>query len=120
MALISRASLFEPNPPIMERTMPTIGVLVSGTLDRADRSPEELEQDAERILDVLEEGGAIGPAVGCDLVESTIAVRFSVDGEDSAAVHRHIGNLAEMIDEAVGGRVRTAMTPATQVELTCA
>ena len=99
--------------------MPKIGVLVSGELDRSGRSSDELEQDIERILDVLEAGNAIGPVVGCDLVRSTIDVRFSVDGEDSAAAHRRIGDISEMIDEAVGGRVKTATTSAEPVEAAC-
>jgi hypothetical protein len=104
----------------MERTMPKIGVLVSGVADRPGRSADELEQDVERILDVLEEAGAIGPVAGCDLVECTIDVRFSVDGEDSAAVHRSIGDIVELVDEAVGGRVKTATTAAESVEAACA
>src|SRR5664280_1449497 len=104
---------------MMERKMPRIAVLVAGALDCPGRSPEELEQDVERVMSVLEDDAAdlaIGPAVGCDFERLAIDVRFSVEADNSAEVHRRIGNVTEMIDEAVEGQVRTSMTPAEQVE----
>jgi hypothetical protein len=103
----------------MEPKMPNIAVLVAATLDRPGRSPEELEQDLDRAIGVLEAEGAIGPAVGCDLERSVLDMRFSIEGEDSAAIHRSIGNISETIDEALGGRVTTSVGPSSQVELAC-
>jgi hypothetical protein len=103
--------------------MPPIAILVAAALDRSGSSPEELEHDVDRVVDILEgEAGsiAIGPAVGCDFERSLIEMRFSVEGESSAAIHRSIGNIAEMIDQALGGQVKTATTTAEQAELACA
>jgi hypothetical protein len=103
----------------MEPEMSNIAVLVAASLDRPDRSAEALEQDLDRAIEVLEAHGAIGPAVGCDLQRSVLDMRFSVEGEDSAAIHRSIGNITEMIDDALGGRVTTSVGPGSQVELAC-
>jgi hypothetical protein len=104
----------------MEPTMSKIAVLVAGTLDRTGRAPEALEQDMERVMEVLEDGvsgAAIGSVVGCDLERSVIEMRFSVEADNSAAVHRSIGDITEIVDAALGGRVTTTMAPG---ELACA
>jgi hypothetical protein len=102
----------------MEPKMSNIAVLVAATVERPSRSPENLEQDIDLVMELLEADGAIGPAVGCDLARAAIDMRFSIEAEDSAAVHRAIGNITETIDEALGGRVTTSMSPADQ--LACA
>jgi hypothetical protein len=105
----------------MERTVSRHAILVAGTFERS--SPEGLEDDADRVLDVLAdefEGVAIGPVVGCDLERSVIDVRFSVEAETSSEVHRRISEIVGRIDESIDGRIRTATTPADQLEAACA
>jgi|ERR1700733_11732344 hypothetical protein len=105
----------------MERDMSRHAVLVSGSLERS--SPKGLEDDADRVLDVLEdefEATAIGPVVGCDLDRSVIDVLFSVEAENAAEVHRRISEIVSRIDESIDGSVKTATTPADQLEATCA
>jgi hypothetical protein len=104
----------------MEREMAELAVLVGACLDRSGCTPEELESDLDQVMEMLEAQGAIGPVAGCDLERSVIDMRFSVEAEDSAAVHRRIGDITETIDAALGGRVTTSMSPADQVELACA
>jgi hypothetical protein len=104
----------------MERGMAELAVLVAACLDRPGRTPEELENDLDQVIEVLEAEGAIGPAAGCDLECLVIDIRFSVEAEDSAAIHRRIGNITETIDAALGSRVTTSMSPGDQAELACA
>jgi hypothetical protein len=102
----------------MRTKMGRLGVLVKGALER---SPDRLEHDAERALEVLEDGGlAIGPVVGCDFKQSVMEVCFSVEGPDLAAIERTTAAIIEKIDKAIGGRVQTSTTPAGQVEVVCA
>jgi hypothetical protein len=106
----------------MERDVSRHAILVAGTFERAS-SPEDLENDADRVLDVLVgefDGVAIGPAVGCDFEGSVIDVRFSVEAETSAQVHQQISEISNKIDESIGGRVKTATSPADQLEAACA
>jgi hypothetical protein len=103
----------------MEPEMSNIAVLVAASLERPGRSPAELEQDLDRAMDVLEAEGAIGPAAGCDIERSVLDMRFSVEGENSAEIHRSIGNITETMDEALGGRVTTSMVAGNQTELAC-
>lgn len=104
--------------------MSKFAILVAGTLEWATPpSAEQLEENADRVLDVLEdEFGdiAIGPVVGVDLTRPGIDVRFSVEGASSAEVHQHISKISERIDEAVGGRVLTTTGPTEQLEVACA
>lgn len=104
--------------------MSKFAILVAGTLELPGAvSPARLEDDADRLLDVLEgEFGeiVIGPVVGCDLERSVINVRFSIEGTSSAEVHQHVSNVSARIDDAVGGRVRTATEPTDQLEVACA
>lgn len=103
----------------MEREMPELAVLVGACVERPGRTPEELENDLDQVIEVLETEGAIGPAAGCDLQRSVIDMRFSVEAKDSAAIHRRIGNITEAIDAALGGRVTTSMSHGDQIELAC-
>jgi hypothetical protein len=105
----------------MECDVSRHATLVAGTLQRS--SPQSLEEDADRVLDVLADefdGVAIGPVVGCDLELSLIDVRFSVEAETSSEVHRRISEIVDRIDGSIDGRVRTATTPADQFEAACA
>jgi hypothetical protein len=104
--------------------MTKIAVLVCGVLEPPSaRTSGDLEQAVIQIMGVLEgdaSGIAIGPVVACDFQASSIDVRFSVEADSSAEVHGRISRITQLIDEAVGGRVRTSMAPADQLELACA
>jgi multidrug efflux pump subunit AcrB len=95
--------------------MSRLGVLVIGTIPS---SPDRLEHEAERILEILEDR-AVGPVVGCDLERSTIDLRYSVDGESASDAHQQISDISGAIDEAVEGRMSTTTTTPEQLEASC-
>jgi len=100
--------------------MSKIAILVGGTMHSPGR--DRVEENADLVLEVLEEefgATAIGPAVGCDLTEATIEMRFSVEGTSSSDVHQQISAITQRIDETVKSRVLTETSLTRQVDATC-
>jgi hypothetical protein len=104
----------------MEDQMSKIAILVGGAMHSPDR--DQVEKNADLVLGVLEEAfseTAIGPAVGCDLQEATIEMRFSVEGTSSSDVHQQISQITQRIDETVKSQVLTETSLTNQVDATC-
>lgn len=88
---------------------------------RVPRSHEDLEQDAFSLIDAVEADAAdvaVEPVIACDFENSSIHLRFCVEGATSAEVHQKISRVAGLIeDAAAGSRVVTSMAPSSRAEL---
>ncbi len=100
----------------MPTTPPTASVLVDIEFLRPEPVSEaDLEDDADKLLDVLESeaaGYAVGPVVACNLETSTLEMMFSVDGIGSADVQHRIGHILGLVEQAFEmSDVRTTTSP---------
>jgi hypothetical protein len=102
----------------MEKAMDRVSADVAAEIVRGPLPPEELEEDAIRLLEALESEAkdAIGPAVGCDFDRSVIDVRFCIEAPSSAAVHQKISTVAAIIDGTIKGELRTSMAPTSHLD----
>jgi hypothetical protein len=79
------------------------------------RTPEELEQDAFRLLDAIEAKVAdiaLGAAVACNFEQSTIDLLCTVEASSTAEVHRKLSTISEVIEQVFAeDEVRLSTSP---------
>jgi hypothetical protein len=82
------------------------------------RTREQLEQDAFRLLDAIEEqaaGIARGAAVACNFARSAIDLLFTVEASSTAEVHQKLGTVSGVIEQTFAqDEVRLSTAPSAR------
>jgi len=79
------------------------------------RTPDQLEQDAFRLLDALNTDVAdiaLGATVACNLEDSIIDLLFTVEASSTAEIHRKMSVVSDIIEQTFADdEVRASTTP---------